>query len=384
MQTRRGDQWGIIIGAIALIFASLLIGQGRAPGSGAPSGSSYNMEPDGLYAIYTVLAENNQAMRWERKPARLWGSRLDRLLLWDPSWVEDESWHALLEWVAQGHTLILAGDLPEPPGALQHQEANLAVPASIHPVTLGVDRVSVGGGGYAELEPPVLVHLALPDGTPVLVSWPVGEGRIYRSADPHWLSNAHIGQEQNLELALQLLTPMPGAQIGFDEYHHGYQAPEAWWQILRGPLQLFLLYLIAAVVLLYWAYGVRFGAPAPRPVSPPRAAVEYTYSMSQLYRRARARPVVLQAVHRSLVQELGRLVGGARGLSHDELAHRVAHHIGLTASQITSLLDRLEPERKSEPTEAELLALVRAAEEMQRRVRHAGFRDSTAAGTGTD
>jgi hypothetical protein len=371
----------VIIGVIALTLASVLFGQtdtGR--GAGAPPGSTYQTDGDGLSAIYTVLAEEELAIRWERQPHRL-RSEVDKFVLWQPDEVADADWNSLLDWVGEGHTLMIAG-ASHLPGSVAEGGSIRAVSASAHPATVGVEAVSVGGGSFQTLDQPALVHLVAPDGRPVVASWAHGQGRIYWSADGEWLANGRIDQASNLTLAMNLLVPAPGKVTAFDEYHHGFGAAERWYQLLRGPLQGFLIQLSIALIALYWAYGVRFGAPRPLPPVPPRAAVEYVYSMSQLYRRAGARSLAAQALYRSLTRELSRLLGGLGSLPHGEIARRVAERTGLPAEQIASVLDRTGPQAARTPTDKELILLSREVEAIQRSVHNAGFRDQRHPGTG--
>lgn len=205
---------------IVLLFAGSLFGQtdtGRRLGAGA--GSSYRIEPDGLSAIYAALAAEGLARRWELPPHRL-PDEVDRLVLWNPGALQKEAWTDLLDWVHAGQTLIIAGERDRFPGAP-------SAPA---------------------------------DGSPVLVSWREGEGRVFWSADVLWLSNGRILEADNLDRALKLLTPRPGGQVAFNEYHHGFRQAERWWQILRGNLQMVALQLALALLLFYWAVGARFGA----------------------------------------------------------------------------------------------------------------------------
>lgn len=278
--------------------------------------------------------------------------------------------------------LVLGGPIKQLPEPLRHVSGESAGPASLHPLTVGIDQVNTGTRTFEVPVAGSIIHLAKPDRVPVLISWREGNGEIYWSADTDWLTNERIAQARNLELALRLLTPQADTRVGFDEYHHGYQTAERWWQILRGPLQLFLLYLTAAVALFYWAYGIRFGAPAGQPAGPPRAAVEYVYSMSQLYRRARATPMIQAVLYRNLTRELGRLIGGARGMEHGELARKTAPMTGLPEAEIRALLDRLSPEHRKDSSDAELIRLARETEELQRRVRHVGFDDQRRPGAG--
>lgn len=348
----------------------------------APAYSSYANDDPGLSGIYTVLARKEMAERWERPFSRL-DPDVDKLVVWGVDAIDTEEWADLTQWVSGGHTLVIASSVTHLPGDVGTAAPADAVSASAHPVTVGVGSVSMGDGIFQDLDGGPLVHLARPDGTPVLVSWSQGNGRIYWSADSAWLTNQRIAANSNLDLALNLLVPAPGKVTAFDEYHHGYMAADRWWKLLSPSLQRFVLELAIAVLLLYWAFGTRFGAPRALPPVPPRAAVEYVYSMSQLYRRARAQKVVSQSLYRSLTRELSRLLGGLGNMAHPEIARRVAERTGLPEGQLAHVLDRLSPQATPAPTDKELILLSREVEAIQRSVHNAGFRDQHRPGTGT-
>jgi len=323
-----------------------------------------------------VFEDQRAARRWTLPLSKLDGS-VERLVIWDvPRLMEDEI-RALEDWVSRGGVVLLGGRPDGLPGAWQVRlrtgEAGAARPAAPHPVTVGIRTVSVGSARFTGDVGDRLVHLKDADGRPVLISWRIGKGRVFWSADTDWLSNAHIGEEQNLDLALQILWPPGGGQVAFDEYHHGFTSPIHWWQVLRGPLRVSVALLGLAVVLLFWAYGARFGSPRPVPARPPRAAVEYVHSMSQLYRRARAAEVVLRALYRSLRTHLGRLTGSVAELPHDEIAHRAAARCGVPEKEIEQLLDRVSASTPPQ-SDLELVTLARAVESLQRRIDHAGHR----------
>jgi len=296
---------------------------------------------------------------------------VQRLVIWDVGGLEPDEIEALETWVAEGGMALLGGQMEGFDGWLPTGREGIARPVAPHPATAGIQSVSVGYGRFRTTFEDRLVHLKDDFGQPVLVSWRVGRGRIFWSADTEWLSNARIREAQNLELALQVLLP-PGGQVAFDEYHHGFTSP--WWRILRGPLQASGLLMAASVALLFWSYGARFGSPLPAPERPPRAAVEYVHSMSRLYRRAGARAVVLRALHKALRTQLSRLTGGAEGLSHAEIARRAAARCGVPPEDIERLLDRTA-NLSHPPADAELIELARKAENLRRRIEHAGYRD---------
>lgn len=308
-------------------------------------------------------------MRWERLPDRLPDS-VGTLVVWAPDLDDDAFWRDALNWAAAGGTLVVNAESDRLDGRLASLDESTARPAFVSPSVQGVTEVSVGPVAFKEYGSADTALLVRQDGRPVLISWPYGMGRIIRSADDAWLTNARIDKANNLELALGILTPPAGSKVAFDEYHHGYQAVDRWYQILRGSLQVFLIELAFAIAVLYWAFGARFGAPLALPETPQRAAIEYVHSMSRLYRRARAQNVALQALYTSLSRELSRVIGGAGGLTHAEIASRAAPMIGLPAERIQSALDRLNPERKTPPTDKELIDLAREAEAIQRSMQH--------------
>lgn len=320
-----------------------------------------------------MLEGYGRAQHWERLADRL-PAEVGTLVIWDANVPDEDAWEEAIQWVSRGHRLIVAGRHVTDPGAIDTGSSGPVHPAAAHPLTAGLGQLSLGPGAFTDVNRPAMVHLARPDGAPVLVSWQHGEGRIYWSAGTQWLTNARIGEGDNLVLALRLLGP-EGEMVAFDEYSHGFRAMDRWYQILRGSLQAFFLQLTAALALFFWAAGARFGSPRPAPAAPPRAAVEYVYSISQLYRQARARTVVVRGLYRNLTRALGKLLGGARGLTHQEMALRAAARTGLEAEQIAAVLNRLDPDRRPEPGEKDLIVTAREVEEIQRRVRNAGHCD---------
>ncbi|MDF2630068.1 MAG: hypothetical protein K0R39_3899 [Symbiobacteriaceae bacterium] len=320
------------------------------------------------------------ARRWEREIRRL-PPEVDHLVIWNADDLDDVEWGHLENWVRVGNTAIIGSARSTPRGgSVKHAAPGTGGSAAAHPVTTGVEAVSLGGGSFSLARKGALTHITLTDGTPVLVSWAVGQGRIYWSADDAWLTNDLVGKQDNFDLALGLLAPAPGKLVAFDEYHHGFQAADRWWQLLRGNLQWFVILLGIAVLVMFWAYGARFGAPVPSPAGPSRASVEYVFSMSQLYRRARARSVVQENLRRTLTRDLSRLLGGAQGLPDQEIARRAAERTGLPEQRILEALQRTAPGHKV--SDKDLIFLAQEVEAIQRSVHNAGYRDQRRPGTG--
>lgn len=359
-----------------LLFAAALFQQGSASDQGdPPQGSSRRDDESGLSAIFTVLQDEGLAIRWERPLERL-SPNVGLLVVWQPVVELTESeWRTLIGWVRKGHRLVISAHNSYVPGRTMQLSASAAGSAAVHGYSVGVGRMAVGPEAFQSLDAPVLVHVARKDGSPVLVSRSEGEGRIFWSADHDWIKNGLIASDDNLTMALHLLSPATGKLTAFDEYHHGFQAPERWWEVLSGPLFALTIQGAVALALFFWAAGFRFGTPQHPAAATPRAAVEYVQSMGNVYNRAGARRTVQEQLGRYLRRSLRRALGGAPGIGDAAIARLVADRTGLRVERVEGLLRRTDPDRTRAPAESGLIATAREVHQLLRSVRHARHRD---------
>jgi hypothetical protein len=205
-------------------------------------------------------------------------------------------------WVSSGGILVYAsehGD-PELDRVLGVSRYGAAVESGIYkanPVLGGVDRVAGGTGGVVPMGPSTteVTFLRTAQGFSVGFIQKVGLGYSVVIADPLVLCNGYLEKLNNGRLLADLLgLPGPGAQVVFDEYHHGLIAsdfaPQAW---LLTPWGAALLWLLVAVFFGLVLRGRRFGPLVGRPAEVARSDAEWSVAVGQLLRRSGARAVTL-------------------------------------------------------------------------------------------
>jgi hypothetical protein len=139
----------------------------------------------------------------------------------------------------------------------------------------------------------------------VLFRVPVGRGAVYILLDDFAWTNAGLDQGDNARALSDVLGhAVRGGTLAFDEYRHGHGRAESFLiYLLNLPGAPAVLWLATVWALLY-AYGrnVRLGPVEPYVESERRTAQEYIDAVAQLYERARAAPLVVEAVARRLRQ----------------------------------------------------------------------------------
>jgi hypothetical protein len=160
---------------------------------------------------------------------------------------------------------------------------------------------------------PLTQLVSTSSGDAVVVSYPLGEGRVIAWSDAAPLTNRRLRRSGAAPLFARIaaeVTPEGGA-LHFDEYHHGYRGGgspvKATLRFLRdtGPgrmaLQLALVGLGALLLL-----GRRFGAPLPPPPARRRSPLEHVEALAGAYRRAGARATARRLLLAGLARRLGR------------------------------------------------------------------------------
>lgn len=151
------------------------------------------------------------------------------------------------------------------------------------------------------------------DGRPAALTWTMGAGRVIAFSDAEPLRNGALRTSgAGPVLARAAADAARGDTLWFDEYHHGFDGGgtgmvtgmvrHAWRTVPRG----LILQLLAAVVLLVWAAGRRFGAPLqPEPVRR-RSPLEHVEALAGAYRQAGARRTARRLLVAGLARRLGR------------------------------------------------------------------------------
>ncbi len=148
-------------------------------------------------------------------------------------------------------------------------------------------------------------QLAGDAGGGVLFRVPVGRGSVYVLLDDLAWTNAALDRNGNARTLADILArSVRGGTLAFDEYRHGHGRPESFLVYLMGlPGASAVLWLSVAWALLY-AYGrnVRLKPVEPYIERERRTAQEAIDAVAQIYERARAAPLVVEAVARRLRQ----------------------------------------------------------------------------------
>jgi uncharacterized protein DUF4350 len=205
-------------------------------------------------------------------------------------------------WVVSGGILVYAseqGDL-ELDRALGVSRYGSPVGSGVYkanPVLGGVDRVAGGTGGVIPVSPSAdqVTFLRTAQGFSVGFLQKVGLGYAVVLADPLVLCNGYLEKLNNGRLLADLMGLLgPGAQVAFDEYHHGLTAsdfaPQAW---LLTPWGAALLWLLVAVFFGLILRGRRFGPLVGRPEEIARSDAEWSVAVGQLLRRSGGRAVTI-------------------------------------------------------------------------------------------
>ena len=373
-----------------LLLGAILLGGAVDSGGGRGTGtdpadvdySSYNTGPYGLKGIYALMeARGTDVTRWRRAPAHL-GYEIDRLVIWQPWAMATEDWEDLTWWVEDGGTLVISvgqgravsGILPEwdthwiP--TLAYADSPEVKPAGLSPIMEGVRALFAPESiGLQNLPPGATVYAANAAGHPVVIGWPLYDGQVYFVSDPDILANGWILEADNATLAVNLLEPGPGGRLAFDEYNHGVEAAQDWWQTLRPQMRWSMLQATLAALALLVLAGARLGRPveAPEGISPD--AVEFAHGLAALLRESRANRWVLERLYRSFLRDLARHLGASPRVGHSELGRLWQTHTGEPGAPLADLLDRSAA--PLEPRDKELLQILRQMGEFRRRIRGA-------------
>ena len=294
--------------------------------------------------------------------------------------ISDAEWKTLDQWVANGGTLILAGDNLQTEHAFGHygflltsldQETStlsvqtplltsppLTSPISIHAnLALGTSRSDV------------VIHLAA-QGQPILVSFDQGQGRVILSSTPYPFSNIALKDKTTASLVLNLIgLSIRHGIVWFDEWHHGIQqsteiiGPDQWLRLTS--LGHALLFIVAAV---FWALllqGRAFGRPVPLPHEiKRRGPMEHVTAIANLDRKAGHRGDVMEHYHSHLKSHLARRYSLDPSLLDKDYVRALAQY-SPSLDQI-ALLNLLKGLSQKNIGEAEMIKLaVQASEWMK-------------------
>lgn len=170
-----------------------------------------------------------------------------------------------------------------------------------------------------------------------------GKGQVLLLADADLVANHDLRRADNVVLAANLSFAAPDATVWFDEYHHRRTAESTPLSGLdtSAPRRTILAALLALGLYLL-GRTVRFGTAIPVTQPSGRSAVEYVQAFAALYRRAGHRDAAAKMIASHFRSRLAR-AGGARPDDRaDRLAEAVAaRNPNLDAGEVLAVLHEL-------------------------------------------
>jgi hypothetical protein len=190
--------------------------------------------------------------------------------------------------------------------------------------------------------PAPVVHLTSAN-TVVLLDYPHGQGRIVLLSDPFIVANTGIALQDNLQLAINLLSSA-GGLIAFDEFHQGRAATHnPFVNYFEGtPVLAICGQIVLLILLVLWTRGRRFARPVPLPRVDRRSSLEFVASMAELQQRARAFDLAIENIYSRTRRVLARYAGVDYNSSRKEIASRVAARSTVSAHQLETLMRQAE------------------------------------------
>ncbi|HEY0386632.1 MAG TPA: DUF4350 domain-containing protein [Pyrinomonadaceae bacterium] len=213
-----------------------------------------------------------------------------------------------------------------------------------------------------------VVHVADYRGA-LLVDYPHGQGRIVILSDPFIVANKGIDKEDNLQLAVNLLSSY-GGLIAFDEYHQGRRTEqnELLSYFAGTPLLAMLAQLGMIVLAVLWTSGRRFARPLPVPQVDRRSSLEFVASMAELQQRARAYDLAIENIYARIRRVLARYAGVDHLSPRALIAERVAARSSkIDRHELEALMFECEEAISGAPVDArKTLLLISRLREVER------------------
>jgi hypothetical protein len=381
----------LIAGAVLVVLtAGLAFVGGDSQEHGMSIPSTYSASPGGARAAYLLLEElHYKVSRWELSPTELPIGDVDAvLIIADPlDTPTKEEIEALQDFVAEGGQVIFTGERIKsfflkarvderfPKAEWKTFAAN--IPSNY---TAGAQKIVLQTG--TAWQTPEASQLALygDAGSPVVVNWRIGDGRILWWAAATPLTNSGISREGNLNFFLNALNfPLPvektAVQIYWDEYFHG-ERTSLWSYVRKTPVAWGLMQISILGLIVIFTFGRRSGPVVLPPVISRLAPLEFVDTLGGLYERARAEPAVVGFVYQRFRATLSRQLRISSSASDTELAEAVQNRLGWNESGLKTTLARAlvaSRARRVEPQEA--LGLVRELEQYEEQL---GLKKKTA------
>jgi hypothetical protein len=371
-------------GAVLFLLTAGLVFWGAEPQEhGISIPSTYSSASGGARAAYLLLQDlHYNVSRWERSPTELPGDLDDAILilanpLEDPTREEQE---ALLHFVEEGGQVLFTGSsiesffpdakVDEETQVLEWKTFSANLPSTY---TFRAPKIVLQTEATWQATASSQVPLYGDPGSPVAISWRIGEGRVLWWAAATPLTNAGISREGNLNLFLDAMnSPLPGehseVHIYWDEYFHG-QRTSLWSYVQKTPVAWGLLQVAVLGLFVLFTFSRRSGPTMLPPVISRLSPLEFVDTLGGLYERAGAEPAIVSAVYQRFRATLSRQLRLSSSASDAELAGAVQSRLGWKESSLEKVLARASAaSRAGKVAPAEALGLIRELEGYEERL----------------
>ncbi len=358
----RGWRFGLVL--VGLLVLVVLVSGGGDDGGDPLDPTSTS--PDGAKALVELLDRYGEVHVERGVPS----AEVDTAILLSDR-LDDERRTDLVDWVAEGGTLVVAD-----PSSLLTPEVASTSPFNALPerglergecdidALAGVGEVDPGGGfayDVAELSPS-----CFGDGREAfLVTIDHGAGTVVAVGGPEPFLNRSLGSNDDAVLATALLVPEDGTRVAFVEGSTPGAGDQSLldlvpWRVEQAILQLGIAFLV------YVAFRARrAGRPISEPVPAPIAGSELVAAVGRLHQQSRTPDQAAAVLRADLRRTLTRRLGLPADTPVDALADAVTG-LGGDADRVRMALD----EGRVPADDAALVALAHEIDELRLEVLH--------------
>ncbi len=363
-----------VFGALLLfaaVLAAIAAQQGGSPQSAQtyPTYDVHSSGPQGTRALSLWLARLGYRPRTlEYQPFRLSDSDTLLLMLFPSLDPTSQQVNAILNWVEQGGTLVVASGEQDSlltqlgvtvsPSDAQSVDAHAAQATLLNPP---ISPVTVDT--YAELSFRDAAWIPLLDGPNtgdvLAASLTRGKGAVVVLSTGDPFTNSGLTQPGNGAFVLNLLASVPaGGGVVIDEYHHGFTEQGTFTrQLLVQPWGRAILFAVAVIFTFIVASGLRFG-PAVRPHAHTlkRRRSEFAETLAAMLHQNGHREWLRDNYMEQLKRRLGARFRVRSNLPTSQFVEQLIQR-DPSAAALGAPLEQLEAERA--PDEGRLVALIR-------------------------
>jgi hypothetical protein len=375
MPVTAGEQRGFIVFGVGLLLLMTLVAwlssSQKDEGEGTPS--SYSVQRHGAKAAYLLLQKSGYAVeRWKQPPAGLPADAAGvMLVLAGPeSYPQPEEMSGITRFLLRGGTVLLAGVRPDsfvPQSDAKDGDVRVGFseckPVAPTSLTRGGPISQDGDLVWDSSKAAAVVHfvaLSKDDqrAQPVVVSYPLGQGRVIWCASALPLTNAGIRDRHNLDLLFNSVGD--NRRILWDEYYH--EQHEKASAHATNPAQMWALAqagFLALLVIL--TFSRRSGPVVPLVRESRLSPLEFVETLGSVFHRAHGTQVAVEIAFGRFQQIAARRLGIRGNASANDILLAMAQRGLKVPPDVAALVSRSdEVVRDTELSEKQALGHVQA------------------------